>query len=92
MEEKPTLPKIPHSGWAKLLKRYNPDPLLVDLISKILVYDIRSRLTPFEILCHPYFHDLNSPEMKEHTSNLPYLLDFSRLRTPRNAKEIMKLQ
>ena len=61
MDEKPQFPKIPHTGWQKLLKKYKPDPLLVDLIEKILVYDIKERLNPLEALCHPYFHDLNSP-------------------------------
>lgn len=53
---------------------------------------MQERLTPYQILCHPYFHDLNSSEMKEHTDRIPHLFDFNRLRVPRNGKEILHLQ
>lgn len=55
-------PKIPKVGWERLLKRYKPEPLFVDLISKILVFEVEQRLKPWEVLMHPYFKDLVSPE------------------------------
>jgi hypothetical protein len=33
------LPKIKSTSWAKILKKYNPEPELIDLIDKILTYD-----------------------------------------------------
>lgn len=34
------------------------DPLLVDLVHKIMQYSPMKRLTPFEAMCHPYFDDI----------------------------------
>lgn len=41
------LPKIPATNWERVFKKYKPEPLLVDLISKILVFDTDKRLTQF---------------------------------------------
>jgi glycogen synthase kinase 3 beta len=38
--------------------RSKTDPLLVDLIEKVMVYSPLRRLTPFEAMSHPYFDDL----------------------------------
>ncbi len=40
------MPRIPAAGWQKVLKKYNPEPEFIDLIEKILTYDIDARLKP----------------------------------------------
>lgn len=69
-------PEIPPAKWEKILKKYNVDPLFTDLISKILIYDTEKRLTPYQILTHEYFKDLNSNENKKYTQKLPNLFKF----------------
>ena len=39
-----------------------PNPLAVDLVKKLLVFDPKKRLTAAEALKHPYFKDLYSEE------------------------------
>lgn len=36
------------------------DPLAIDLISKILIYNPAERLNPLQALLHPYFDDLRT--------------------------------
>jgi len=46
----------------KNLFRKSTDPQAIDLIKKILVYDPKNRLKPFEAMVHSYFEDLRKPE------------------------------
>ena len=52
MKEPMNLPNIPRTGWQRILKKYKPDELFLDLISHIMVYNIEERYSPFEILKH----------------------------------------
>lgn len=70
-------PQIKANPWAKLFRK-NTDQQAIDLISKILVYDPKRRLKPFEAMVHSYFDELK----KEGTtlpngSPLPDLFDFN---------------
>jgi serine/threonine protein kinase len=47
------------------------DPLVIDLISKVLVYIPNERLTPIEALLHPYFDEIRKKEF--------YFSNFSKL-------------
>ena len=58
------LPKINAKPWATVFKNKNNDPLYIDLVSKLLVYEPESRLTPYKTLCHPYFDDLRKSDIK----------------------------
>jgi serine/threonine protein kinase len=58
---------IPHTNWARVLKKFDPEPELINLISQVLVYDVKKRLSPFQILKHPYFVSLSNPEYKKYT-------------------------
>jgi serine/threonine protein kinase len=40
------------------------NPLAVDLLSKLLVYNPEKRLTASEALVHPYFKELNAKVKK----------------------------
>jgi glycogen synthase kinase 3 beta len=58
------IPKIESIPWATIFKDKNDDPLYIDLVSKLLVYDPGSRLSPYKALCHPYFDDLRKSNLK----------------------------
>lgn len=69
------LPAIKGIGLAKKLQ--NADPLLIDLLSKVLVYDPEKRLRPFELLAHPYFDDLRSQKLTINGRNVTDLFNFT---------------
>ena len=58
------IPKINPKPWVTIFKNKNSDPLYIDLVSKLLVYEPESRLTPYKALCHPYFDDLRKNDIK----------------------------
>ena len=57
-------PKIEARQWSSVFKNKNNDPLYIDLVSKLLVYEPERRLTPYKALCHPYFDDLRDSDTK----------------------------
>lgn len=69
------LPMIKGIGLKKKLK--DADPLLVDLLSKILVYNPKKRPRPFEILAHGYFNDLRAQRLTINGRNVTDLFNFS---------------
>ena len=58
------LEKIPKKPWNEVFKNYNNDPLYIDLVSKLLVYEPEVRLEPYKALCHPYFDDLRNGDVE----------------------------
>lgn len=50
-------PQVNSKEWRKIL-RSKTDPLLIDLITKMMQYSPVSRITPYEAMCHEYFDDL----------------------------------
>ena len=58
------VPKINARPWATVFKDKNNDPLYIDLVSKLLVYEPETRLSPYKALCHPYFDDLRQNDIK----------------------------
>jgi len=73
--EEVKLPKIKAKPWNKVLK--NADPLLADLISKILVYNPKERFKPIEALTHSYFDDLRQQNFQNQECKIPELFNFS---------------
>lgn len=53
----PDIPKYEKQPWEQIVP--NLDPLGVDLLSKLLVYDPEKRITAKQAMSHPYFDDLN---------------------------------
>jgi len=53
------------------------DPLLLDLLSKVLVYSPQKRLHPLEALLHPYFDELRDRNFKVGGKQGPNLFDFT---------------
>jgi len=69
------LPKIKPRPWNKVLKA--ADPLLIDLISKILIYNPKERFKPVEALCHSYFDDLRQQSFQNQECQIPDLFNFT---------------
>ncbi|EGR31038.1 protein kinase domain protein [Ichthyophthirius multifiliis] len=70
-------PQIKPCSWPKFFSKQKPDPLLVDLISKILIYVPSERPTPLEALLHPYFNDLRNEKFYQSYPNMPDFFNFS---------------
>lgn len=69
------LPQIKAQPWTKVLK--NADPLLIDLISKVLAYNPKERLKPMEAVAHPYFNDLRNQNFQIQECKIPELFNFT---------------
>jgi len=69
-------PQIKAHPWNKVFKN-KPDPLAIDLVSKLLVYNPKERLKPLEALLHPFFNDLRNQHFKIPGCQLPDLFNFS---------------
>lgn len=64
--------------WEKLFGKKNKDPLLNDLIDKLLVYDPLARLKPMQALCHKYFDEMRSTEFIKENSLGPEYFEFTK--------------
>jgi serine/threonine protein kinase len=54
------------------------DPLVIDLISKLLVYSPSKRIKPYEALAHPYFEELRDRNLRLPNGNcIPDLFNFT---------------
>ena len=52
---------------------------LIDLLSKIFVYNPNKRITAMEIMAHPFFDELRNPETSQSGKYIvPNLFDFSK--------------
>jgi len=69
-------PYIQPYPWKKVFKS-EVDPLLIDLISKVLTYSPQKRLHPLEALLHPYFDELRDRNFKVNGKQPPNLFDFT---------------
>lgn len=75
--EKISLPDIKPVEWPVVFKNFKPDPLLLDLLSKVLIYDPNERLTPLEVLIHPYFDEIKKEGFSIDGNPIPNLFDFT---------------
>lgn len=78
------LPQVKPVGLKRRFK--NPDPLMLDLLSKILVYNPKKRLKPFEILGHAYFDELRIQKLTINGRNVTDLFDFNSVEVGQNQK------
>ncbi len=61
-------PQIPKNQWNKVyllellsffqIFKVQANPLAIDLLEKMLIYNPEKRIKPFDALAHPYFDDL----------------------------------
>ena len=83
------LPQIKGCGFKKKLSKC--DPLLIDLLSKILVYSPQRRLKPFETLTHPYFDDLRASKLTINKREFTDLFNFVPVEIGNNKDLLQKL-
>jgi len=69
-------PKIQAKQWKKVFCS-KTDPLVIDLLSRLLIYPPNKRLKPKEVLIHPYFDELRQPTCKVDGKSLPDLFNFT---------------
>lgn len=70
-------PQIKGVEWSKVFRSRTP-PDAVDLISKLLQYHPKRRITALEACAHPFFDELRNPEtVLPRGKPLPPLFDFS---------------
>jgi cyclin-dependent kinase 2 len=62
---KSSFPKWNKQPLEKVLGNHCDDPLALDLLSRMLVYEPTKRISAREALQHPYFHELNEIERRQ---------------------------
>lgn len=67
------------------------DPLFVDLLSKMLVYNPKQRIKARESLSHPYFDELRETQLKINNRYIVDLFDFNQTELKGNEVSIRKL-
>ncbi len=71
-------PVIKACPWQKVFKP-RTDPLALDFVSKLLVYEPKKRLKPMESLLHPYFDELRDQRTRlPNGSPMPQLFNFTK--------------
>ena len=86
---KASLPQINSLGLKKKFK--NQDPLFIDFLSSLLVYNPKNRLKPIEALCHPYFDDLRAQRLTINSRPVVELFDFGSVEIGNNPSILQKL-
>ena len=84
-----TLPIIKGVGLQNILK--NVDPELIDLLSKVLAYNPRKRLRPFQALTHSYFDDLRTQRLTINGKSIIDLFDFNVVEIGKDKRLLQKL-
>ena len=71
-------PIIKPYPWNKLYPK-STDPMAIDFVAKLLVYDPTKRLKPMEALLHPFFDELRSKRATlPNGDSLPDLFNFTK--------------
>jgi serine/threonine protein kinase len=66
---KPTFPRWAPQPLSTVCKELAKDPLALDLVQKMLVYEPSKRITAREALLHPYFQEFNQNENNKNLVN-----------------------
>ena len=70
-------PQIKPHPWVKVFRNKQPQ-LAIDLVSKFLRYDPKSRIDPLEALAHPFFDELRTEGIKlPNGKEMPQLFNFT---------------
>ena len=87
------LPKIEQKLWKDVFKDKNNDKLYIDLVSKLLVYEPKKRLGPYQALCHPYFDELKKKDviLPENKKLPKHLFEFKECEINFDKESIQKL-
>ena len=74
-------PQIKGTPWVKVFRGKAP-PDAIDLVSRLLRYDPKSRIDPLEALSHPFFHELRTEGLKlPNGKEMPDIFGFTKLET-----------
>ena len=84
------IPEIKANTWDLVLGKYEPEEELIDLLDRMLTYNAKGRLEPYEGLTHPYFKDL--PTYREQVDKIPHLFQFKDLDNHKNSAAIDLLE
>lgn len=68
---------IKPTPWTKVFQNCRIDPLAIDLISQILIYNPEKRMSPVEALQHPFFDELRNPKCRINGKPLSNLFNFT---------------
>jgi serine/threonine protein kinase len=84
---------IPKFNCIGLKRKLGPheDPLIVDLMSKMLTYNPKNRINPFEALTHPYFDELRKHRLLINNRSVVDLFNFSPEEIGEDAQLLTKL-
>ncbi|EAS04144.2 glycogen synthase kinase-3 (macronuclear) [Tetrahymena thermophila SB210] len=85
------MPNIKPTPWTKVFQNCRIDPLAIDLISKILVYNPEKRLKPLEALLHPFFEELRNPKCRINGKPLDNLFNFTEAEIGPNEELLQRL-
>jgi cyclin-dependent kinase len=66
---KPTFPRWAPQPLSSVCKELAKDPLALDLVQKMLVYEPSKRITARDALLHPYFQEFNQIENNRNLIN-----------------------
>lgn len=69
-------PHVEKKNWKNIFP--DTDPLLIELLSRVMVYSPESRATAMEVLALPYFDELRDQLTYSHLSSMYHLRDFFR--------------
>ena len=70
------LPDIEEKEMASKFKK-STNPMVIDLLSKILVYNPKKRLSPVRALLHPYFDELRKQKLTINGKEIVDLFNFT---------------
>ena len=85
----PGIPEVKGVGLRAKLK--TADPELIDLLSKILVYNPAKRIKPFEALTHPYFNALRAQKLTINGKTITDLFNFNEVEVGGNTVLLRQL-
>lgn len=72
-----SIQNIKAKPWEAVFSKQKVDPLFLDLLEKVLVYEPDKRLTPLEVLIHPFFDEIKKPNFKIEGVKIPDIFDFT---------------
>jgi hypothetical protein len=78
---KPSFPKWAPVPLTKSVKELRTDPLALDLLQKMLVYEPSARISAREALKHPYFDEVNAITAQQKAQKMQYEVGASLYRT-----------
>jgi len=91
MDYKATFPRWHAQPLSKAIKELRADPLALDLVSKMLVYEPSERITAKAALAHPYFNEVRHLDLEGHGQlNIQQQAPTTAVSQPNTARQPMQ--